>query len=494
MKTNDKTQKWKERHFGMFIHYGLYSIPGGVWKGEKIANGYSEQILSHADIDIEEYEGLKEIFKAEKFDAREIARLAKSAGMTYLVITTKHHDGFCLFQTETTDYNSTRSAGARDLVAELSAACDEEGIGLGLYFSLIDWHCPDALPFSDHNSDLIPEGHHMLNIQQLNELLTQYGPICEMWFDMGKPSYQQSCELAALVHRLQPDAMINGRIWNNQEDFIVLADNEIPDFSMDVPWQTPASIYHETWGYRSWQIREDMDEKIKEQVRNLATISALGGNHLLNIGPRGDGSIVPFERDVLQGIGSWIADNKEAVFDVEPGFWEKEEWGYSTLKENSLYLQIHNIPASGKILLKDLATAPFSAFDLNEKSEFAVIQEEGNFYLSLDGIDHQAILPLIKLSFSKRPQLNQAQQIGAGHAISVEGKKSWIYQGEEYHSCQAAVSSQSWTLVPTETGVLKLNLDCIAGETIEVRVIAAKGQNETIVPLDENMRLNTKLE
>ncbi|MBF9017575.1 MULTISPECIES: alpha-L-fucosidase [unclassified Oceanispirochaeta] len=493
MSNQNNIQKWKDRHFGMFIHYGLYSLPAGVWKGEKITYGYSEQILSHAAIDKNEYDALMNDFTAENFDARAITSLAKAAGMNYLVITTKHHDGFCLFKTETTEYNSFKSAAKRDLVAELADACQKEGIGLGLYFSWIDWDSPAALSFSDHNSDTIPEAHQQLNIAQLTELLSNYGPICEMWFDMGKPTVDQSRQLADLVRELQPEAMINGRIWNNQDDFIVLADNEIPEFSMNRPWQTPASIYHETWGYREWQLRENLDDKIREQIRNLATISALGGNHLLNIGPMGDGSIVPFEDEVLRGIGSWINVNREAVFDVEPGFWENEYWGYSTLKGNSIYLQIHSIPESGKIELKNLKTAPLSASLLSNNKELTIIEEEGNFSLVLKGLDKSDHLPVIKLDFSRTPELDLSHHISAGQKLKTEGRKDWSYQGEDYYSYKPCIESQSWTVVPDADGQLRIDMTCLAGQKIEISLKGSEDQNGKIQGVDEELFINAAL-
>ncbi len=306
--TNKRIQAWQDLRFGMFIHFGLYSMLGGVWQG-KMIDGYNEQILSQAPIQEGEYEQLAKQFNPVNFDADAIAELAVEAGMKYIVITAKHHDGFCLFHSKHTEYNIIDATPyGKDLVLELSEACAKHNIGLGIYFSWIDWHYPHAAPMSNHNSDPITDKHMEYNLVQIEELLTKYGPIVEVWFDMGAPTAEQSREMAKLVHHLQPLAMVNGRIWNGQEDFAVLGDNEIPDFLIDGPWQTPASIYHATWGYRSWQERTDLSGKIKEQTFNLSKVLELGGNYLLNIGPKGDGSIVDFEAAVLRGLGQWAQD------------------------------------------------------------------------------------------------------------------------------------------------------------------------------------------
>lgn len=299
---------WQDLKYGMFIHYGLFSICGGMWNGQKVEKGYSEQILAHGDVPQADYERLARVFTADKFDADQIASFAKAAGMSYIVIVAKHHDGFCLFDTKTTDYNCVHSPCGRDLVGELAKACRKSGLKLGLYYSWIDWHYPFALPISPHNSDRIPDAHMDYNMAQLSELLSNYGPICELWMDMGAPTPQQSKAVCELAHRLQPGIMVNGRVWNDYGDFITMADNAYPDCELDVPWQTPATIYHATWGYRSWQERTGLEDKIRDIAASVRAVVEGGGNYLLNIGPMGDGSVVPFERDVLLGIGRALAE------------------------------------------------------------------------------------------------------------------------------------------------------------------------------------------
>lgn len=301
-------EKWQKLQFGMFIHFGLYSLAGGCWNGKPVKKGYCEQIFAHGAIPPADYEALAQQFIIQNFDAEAIVSLAKQAGMRYIVLTAKHHDGFCLFDTATTDYNSVHSACRRDIVAEIAVACKAAGLGFGLYFSLIDWHCPWAAPMSSHNSDPIPPKHHSYNMQQLTELLTNYGTICELWLDMGHPTPAQSESMYMLVHSLQQDIMINGRIWNDRGDFATMPDNQLPElpypaYTLNVPWQTPASIYQETWGYKSWQIRGDAQEKARELTESLRTVTGRGGNYLLNIGPDNTGAVLQFEAEVLRSIG-----------------------------------------------------------------------------------------------------------------------------------------------------------------------------------------------
>jgi len=482
-----KIEKWKELKFGMFVHYGLYSIPGGVWKGTPVTRGYSEQILSHGPVDRTEYEALAGEMTAEHFDAREIAALAKEAGMTYIVLGTKHHDGFCLFRTATTRYSTYDTAAGRDLVGELAEACREAGLGLGLYFSWIDWHTSAAVPMSDHNSDPIPEAHMQLNREQVTELLSNYGSVREIWFDMGAPTEKQSREMAELVRSLQPETMINGRIWNGQEDFLVMGDNEIPDFKMTCPWQTPASIYHETWGYRSWQAREDLSGKIREQIRNLAYISARGGNFLLNIGPMGDGTLVPFEKDVLKGVGRWLKLHRPAVFGVEPNPWSIFEWGECSLKGRSLYVMQFRMPADGAILLAGLETLPDKAFYMEDGSAVTCrMTAEGVVLIGLKEAAGEP-LPVIELSFAADPVIRKTPHEPDSEGLLPPGEPIRHFEGKEYYSYRSYISRMEWLLDHPggETADLYWELPEPAGENLSLALTGEEEETGFLIPKGE---------
>ena len=348
---------WKARRFGMFIHFGLYSELGGVWGGHAIDNGYSEQIMANAPVPRDQYAALARTFNPEKFDADAIVALAKAAGMRFLVVTSKHHDGFSMFQTKQTDYNIVDATPyKRDLVKELADACARGGLKFGVYYSTIDWHAPTGSAYVPGNSNLISDAHAAFNAAQLKELLTGYGPLSEIWFDMGKPTPEQSKLFAETVHRLQPATMVSGRVFNYEGDFTVMGDNQIPKFAIDEPWQTPASIFGETWGYRSWQKRGDVVAKVQEKVLELVTVVSRGGNYILNIGPEADGSVVPFEAEVLRGMGVWLKTHGEAVFGTggappEASPFRSLDFGYATVGVGKLYLFVHEMPKDGRLLL-----------------------------------------------------------------------------------------------------------------------------------------------
>jgi alpha-L-fucosidase len=252
---------WREARFGMFIHWGLYAIPAGVWQGVKIP-GIGEWIQQRARIPVAEYETLAARFNPVKFNAAEWVSLAKRAGQKYLVITAKHHDGFCLFKTALSSYNIVDATPfGRDVIAELAQECARQGIRFGLYYSQTqDWHHPDGA-MAQHPDESEEEwaarearkdfaGYINDYVKpQVTELLTHYGPIGVIWFDT--PMYiqaEQSLGLLELVHHLQPDCLVCGRVGNALGDYASAGDNRIPGQTVAQDWETPATM-NDTWGY-----------------------------------------------------------------------------------------------------------------------------------------------------------------------------------------------------------------------------------------------------
>ena len=434
----DAYSKWHQNKYSMFIHFGLYSVYGGVYEGKPVTFGYSEQIQSFAGIFSDWYGNTALKFDPIKFNADEIVALAKEAGMRSIVITTKHHDGFCMFKTATTSYNSVDATPSkRDYVKELSDACRRGGINFAIYFSLIDWNFPHAYPISSHNCDFITPQHHEFTKAQVTELLTNYGPVSELWFDMGSNRPEQSKELYELVHKLQPNCMVSGRLGNGWYDFAVMADNKYPEGALQAPWQSAASMFDETWSYRSWQERGDKHVKAMEKLRSLINVVSHGGNFLLNIGPRGDGSVVEFESEVLKEIGAWLKENGEAIYGTEASpFREDFAWGKSTRKDNKLYLILSGeYPANGTIELNmpgyKLQESKGNLTSTNMKGNKLTISLPENAY-------NDETIQVVELTFD-REVLPQA-------SANAKRTSNYSYDCFDYYSNYRSTVSYEWAL------------------------------------------------
>ncbi|HUH26643.1 alpha-L-fucosidase [Gelidibacter sp.] len=448
-------ENWEDRKFSMFIHWGLYSIPAGIWNDQKI-RGYSEQIKGHAKIPTEDYRKLGAQFNPIHWDADEVALLAKQAGMKSIVLTAKHHDGFCLFDSQYTTFDVVDATPyTKDIVKELAEAAKRHNLKFGVYFSLIDWDYEGALPFeSVDNSDAIPPLHHEYNLNQIEELLTNYGDISEIWFDMGAPTYDQSKEMATLVKRLQPNCMISGRIWNDQGDFVVMGDNKQPDFKMGVPWQTPASMFNETWSYRSWQERGEVETKVAEKIKDLLKVVSAGGNYLLNIGPKGDGTVIPFEKQVLTGVGEWLEKNGTSIYGTRATALPEQDWGMMTAKPGKLYLHVINFPENNKLSIKGLHADVKKVYPLSDNAlslESRMTNTGYEIDLNNNLVKDKYATTLV-LDYENDLSITPENVITANESnkfvLTAENAENYhSYSGHDYYSTKATVIKMKWYVI-----------------------------------------------
>ena len=378
----DPLRWWREARFGMFIHWGLYAIPGGVWNGKPVMdfrfpNPYSEHIMWLNRIPIAEYLPLAARFNPEKFDAAAVARLAREAGMKYVVFTAKHHDGFAMYGSKTDPYNVVDATPyKRDVVKSLTDACRIEGLRFGVYYSLgRDWHDPNAVGKLTNDWDF-PDSTRRDNRNylegkvkpQLTELLTQYGPIDLLWFDSpeGTP-LKQSIELELLVNRLQPDCIVNTRIGNRVGDVDEMSDNRIPERTLEADWETPGTMA-ESWGFSSLDTPEFWKTP-GELIRKLVDVASKGGNVLLNIGPDGEGTLPRMALDRLKAMGRWMDVNGEAIYGTGPSRLRKPDWGRYTQKDGILYAHVFEWPAERTLVVPLLAEQVYSIELLTAKGK-----------------------------------------------------------------------------------------------------------------------------
>jgi len=342
---------WREAKFGMFIHWGLYAVPAGVWKGRCIP-GIGEWIMYRARIPVKEYEELAKRFNPVKFNAKEWVRIAKEAGMRYIIITAKHHDGFCMFDTKYTDYNIVKATPfGRDPLKELAEACKEEGIKLGFYYSqTLDWHHPDGLgndwDYDPAKKDFTRYLREYVK-PQLKELLTNYAPVAVIWFDIGTPTPELARELKEWVRKLSPDTIISGRIGHGLGDYREMGDNQIPDHKIEGDWETPATL-NDTWGYKSYDHNWKSPGRI---IQTLVDIVSKGGNYLLNVGPTAEGEIPEPCVRILKDVGRWLKANGESIYGTtaSPIETPPDAPYRCTAKPGKLYVHVLGWPWDGEL-------------------------------------------------------------------------------------------------------------------------------------------------
>lgn len=314
-------KEWfKNAGFGMMIHWGLYSILGGEWRGKRM-DYIGEWIMSKYEIPNREYEKLAEIFNPIYFDAEEWVQTAKAAGMQYIVVTAKHHDGFALYHSKVDSYNVVNATPfGRDIIRELADACARNDMKLGLYYSqVIDWHEPHGggydmqfyhtncggmswdndWDYPDRSAKNYLVCYEKKIKPQVKELLTEYGEICLIWFDTPLDIPKEcSKELFDMVKKYQPDCLINSRIGNGLGDYCSCGDNELPEQYAEELVESPITLNH-TWGYKSF----DNDWKSPQEIREiLSKCRACGANLLLNIGPDHLGRLPAPAADILKSV------------------------------------------------------------------------------------------------------------------------------------------------------------------------------------------------
>ncbi len=370
-----RMQWWREARFGMFIHWGLYSVLGGEWKGKdygKEMGGHSaEWVMYDANIPAAEYEPLAKEFNPVNFDAAAWVGAAKAAGMKYMVITAKHHDGFSLFDSKVTDYDiMDASPFKRDIIKELADECRKQGLRFGVYYS----HSKDWRNRAREENARPPAKFVELVKGQLRELLTNYGDLAVVWFDTGDRFAEINTGYGKIVQELQPNCLISGRLHGrgNISDYKQEGDRKIPPRRVKGDTETPMTL-RDNWGYdrdeNNWKTDKDMLERFSLCV-------CRGANMLLNVGPRPDGTLCPEELRSLKAIGEWMAVNGEAIYGTTGSPFDFDfPWGSMTQKGNRLYLHVLKWNPQG-ITFNGLVSAPAKAWLLAdaEKKPLAVEQ------------------------------------------------------------------------------------------------------------------------
>ena len=386
-----KTKWWTDARFGMFIHWGVYSSPGrGEW------------LMYQEHIPFSEYALLADQFNPQKYNPKEWVAKAKAAGMKYVVLTTRHHDGFCLFDSKVSDFTAPKTGSKRDLIKEFADACHEAGLRMGFYYSLQDWHFPGVLP---QGSPVNSSTMKLLADQardQVRELLTNYGKVDILWFDgltVDGPEGWHSKELLEIARKLQPEILINDR--SGLPGDFATPENVVAAQSR--PWES-CFCMNRTWGYAP----NDRNYKpVNEILRLLASCASQSGNFLLNVSPDGEG-IIPVEQDeLLKKIGKWMQVNGKAIYGAGPSPVVAPNLGMTSRVGDKVYMLIQRWPGS---------TVPFAWCGSKVKSarmlttgQLARIEQKGDrvWLHDLPQTPPDPWLNVIELTFEGEPKASE---------------------------------------------------------------------------------------
>jgi alpha-L-fucosidase len=409
MKTHgQRIQWWRDAKFGMFVHWGIYSLPAGEWKGKKVS-GYAEHLMRKEKISKKDYLDVAHQFNPVLFDADKWILDAKKAGMNYFIITAKHHDGFAMYDSKVSDFDIIDQTPFKiDPMAELAAAAKRHGMKFGFYYShAFDWEYPDA-PGNDwefknpggdlglyggvnwyvKHPELLPKAVKYVDekaIPQIKELLTKYHPDI-LWFDTPqKLPLSENIRILKVIRETDPNIVVNGRLVRNANanfgDYKNTADRPAEFYPVEGDWEAIPTT-NESYGYSKY----DQSHKSSSFfIQLLAKAASRNGNLLLNIGPKGDGSFDVKDSQILAGIEKWVAKNAESIYRTNKTLMPLQNWGVTTQNGNKLYLHVFDWPTDGKLFVGGLKSRVDKAYFLNDpKKASLTVKAAGDGDLSVD--------------------------------------------------------------------------------------------------------------
>jgi alpha-L-fucosidase len=450
-KQNDpKMQWWKDAKFGMFIHWGIYSVPSGKW-GETTT--YGEWIMHTAKIPRAEYGALAQKFNPTKFNAEEWVKLAKDAGQKYIVITSKHHDGFAMFGSKADPYNIVDATPfKRDILKELAEACRKEGMKLGFYYSQAqDWYHPGGAVSGNVEWDETHKGDmnkyiDEIAIPQVKEILANYGDVAVLWWDTPTNMTKEMTEKLAALTKPYPNLITNNRLGAGMGGDLETPEQFVPATGFPGRNWEVCMTMNGHWGYNAY---DDRWKSTEDLLRKLIDIVSKGGNFLLNVGPNQYGIIPEVCQQNLREMGTWLKINGEAIYGTQASPFPFLSWGRSTLKGQTLYLHVFDWPKDGKLVVPFANKITKAYLLADAKTSLKVTAGKEKSTIQLPSYAPDKIASVVAVEFEGKPVVSPVPSQGAKVTASSTGEGSqtgFITDGDPKNRWQAAKTEKSATI------------------------------------------------
>ncbi len=445
-----KMQWWKDAKFGMFIHWGIYSVPSGKWEDKTT---YDEWIMQHAKIRRAEYAALAKQFNPTQFNAEEWVKLAKDAGQKYIVITSKHHDGFAMFGSKTDPYNIVDATSfKRDILKELADACRKQGMKLGFYYSQAqDWYHPGgAVPGNvewdeTHKGDM-EKYVDEIAIPQVREILANYGDVAVLWWDTPVNMTKEMIQKLSDLLKPYPNIITNDRLGAGMGGDLETPEQVIPATGFPGRNWEVCMTMNGHWGYNAW---DEHWKSTTDLLQKLIDIVSKGGNFLLNVGPNAYGIIPEVCQQNLREIGIWLKMNGEAIYGTQASPFPYLSWGRATMKGQKLYLHIFDWPKDGKLVVPFSNKITKSYLLADTKNGLKVVAGKGKSTIQLPAYAPDQIASVVAVEFLGAPTVQSIPSQGAKVTTtsSEEGAQtSYLTDGDPKNKWQAAKGEKTATL------------------------------------------------
>jgi alpha-L-fucosidase len=491
---------WREARFGMFIHWGVYSVPAGFYKDKPVA-GIGEWIMNRGKIPVAEYQAFAKQFNPMKFNADQWVSIAKEAGMKYMVITSKHHDGFAMFHSQASKWNIFDATPfGRDPLAELAAACKKQGMKLGFYYSQAqDWNNPGGAANGGH-WDPAQEGDMdqyiaKVAVPQIREILSNYGPVSVLWFDTATNMTAPRAEAILPLLKLQPGIIYNNRLGGGYHGDTETPEQHIPPTGYPGrDWETCMTM-NGTWGYKK---DDDNWKSVDTLLHNLCDIASKGGNYLLNVGPTSEGLIPGPSVERLQEVGKWMKQNGEAIYGTTASPFKRLPWGRATTKLHeggaTLYLHVFDWPSDGKLTVPGLKNPATKAWLLVEPGKSLPLEAHGSdLMISVPLAAPDKIVSVIALEITGTPDIEQmllsqaadgsldlvpSDAILHGQQLKVEESRHKQNLGYWLNPADYA----EWKFVVTQPGTFNLSAEASAQGNSSLQLAVGDRRLEVQIP------------